>query len=714
MAVPALRVLEDKDSGKKIKKNLKGGVIIKSSSSPIPTTIAGSPTPSNPYGEVDVIDERGYVDGVKVARKCSKANVLGKAVEYIRVLKRREYRLKNEQEGLKSLICGLVGGQALLREWEKEWRLRFGGEEKDEVGGDLNAPGGGELDDDEDEDDMDDDDDGEEGTGKKRKRAKLDVKKEPQQKTTPIIQNVVLGVDGQPEKRKRGRPRKVPLPPSPTATLQQQPQPQLYLLAVFALFSFFNSPLTANTAHHQHSHQGHVVNLVPLAYSPEIISQFTPPSPSPSTWRDWVQVLHLGVTVLLFASVVVRVVGGRFRKSKSEAAQKNIEEVILGNRTLFPHHVNLETDFFLESVPSLTSSIRLYHSTKCPPIMKALFLYTLASASSGFISRIVKSWARSIWNTTTTTTTTKKELVVLSVDLDQVYDDFMPDVKSEIAKMRNRVDDSDDEEEGGELVINALVRCVIEMKSSQVLGKTFVREVIGGDDKKEEGEKKEGETGIQEEELKLLSEASKELGGQVEVLVRNVERVVLGEANELTGVDDDDVVMEWKKIDDSLDEGDDSDSMLSSSTISTSTVTLTSVSSEDGDEDDDGHHSSTPFTILQALVLYRSIFSSKTTNSLKISVEPPTPTTPKPVLRRLNTSTAVQRQRQQVQEAEEEKRRRQMYTLRRLLGSGVFEKRDQRDDGVEEDGEDIVLMEDARDRVVDMLVDAERGRRVNF
>jgi hypothetical protein len=34
--------------------------------------------------EGDAVDERGYIDGVKVARKGSKANVLGKAVEYIR------------------------------------------------------------------------------------------------------------------------------------------------------------------------------------------------------------------------------------------------------------------------------------------------------------------------------------------------------------------------------------------------------------------------------------------------------------------------------------------------------------------------------------------------------------------------------------------------------------------------------------------------------
>lgn len=49
-AVPALRVLEDKTGAT--------------------------------YG--DIVDVRGFVDGVKVARKMSKANVLGKATEYIR------------------------------------------------------------------------------------------------------------------------------------------------------------------------------------------------------------------------------------------------------------------------------------------------------------------------------------------------------------------------------------------------------------------------------------------------------------------------------------------------------------------------------------------------------------------------------------------------------------------------------------------------------
>ena len=65
------------------------------------------------------------MDGFKVARKCSKANVVGKAAEYIQVLKKRENRLKAEQAGLNTLIAGLVGDPALLKEWERDWRQRL-------------------------------------------------------------------------------------------------------------------------------------------------------------------------------------------------------------------------------------------------------------------------------------------------------------------------------------------------------------------------------------------------------------------------------------------------------------------------------------------------------------------------------------------------------------------------------------------------------------
>ena len=55
---------------------------------------------------------------MKDAGKCSRTNVLGKAVEYTRVLKKCEHRLRAEQAGLKSLFGGYFGGLALMDEWE--------------------------------------------------------------------------------------------------------------------------------------------------------------------------------------------------------------------------------------------------------------------------------------------------------------------------------------------------------------------------------------------------------------------------------------------------------------------------------------------------------------------------------------------------------------------------------------------------------------------
>ena len=105
---------------------------------------SGISIPNSEDGTViDVIRKRGFVDGVKVARKCSKANILGKAVECNRVLKKRENRVKTEQAGLKTPVAGLVGGSALLKlkEWERDWRQRFCEEEKDEVERKTSTPG---------------------------------------------------------------------------------------------------------------------------------------------------------------------------------------------------------------------------------------------------------------------------------------------------------------------------------------------------------------------------------------------------------------------------------------------------------------------------------------------------------------------------------------------------------------------------------------------
>jgi len=311
---------------------------------------------SSQDGNVDVIDERGFVDGVKVARKCSKANVLGKAVEYIRVLKKREARLKAEQAGLKALVSGLVGGPALVGEWEKQWRIRFGGEEKDEVEGEDE-----EGDDDESEDEEGDEGDEEGGGGRKRKRTKASTgfnnKKPVEKKEKKSLSAVVAPLSSDtngiaiPEKRKRGRPRKVLAPPpvtlnsvvppgqqqqdevmqppdsSPSSQWQQQAQqqqPPQFLLAAFALFSFFNSPLTGTTttshSPHHHHHTGKVLTPVhpPLVYAPEIVSQFVPlqnPVVETRAWTEYVQFLHLFVSLLVLASFIWNWFGFRFGRT---------------------------------------------------------------------------------------------------------------------------------------------------------------------------------------------------------------------------------------------------------------------------------------------------------------------------------------------------------------------------------------------------------------
>ena len=256
------------------------------------------------------VDERGFVDGVKVARKGSKANVLGKAVEYIRVLKKREARLKREQSGLRSLISGLVGGPALLKEWEHEWREKFGGEEKDEIEDDETEPVS------EDEEEEEEGGEGQDDDGRVKKRAKV-VKVPASAPRKAASTSVPLAVDVSgsvivPEKRKRGRPRKVPVVPPPVqsslegVTMQQpmvqdppQQPVQQYLLATFALFSFFNSPLTSSTSQSSHTHSGSVLGHTPHDQTAAI------PNVDAYGWREFVQLFHLAVSALVFFSIVI-------------------------------------------------------------------------------------------------------------------------------------------------------------------------------------------------------------------------------------------------------------------------------------------------------------------------------------------------------------------------------------------------------------------------
>ncbi|OCB85558.1 hypothetical protein A7U60_g7205 [Sanghuangporus baumii] len=228
--VPALRVLELKSGNRISNLSFKPG-----------TRRAGIDAATVGEGE-DVIDERGYIDGVKVARNGSKTTAILKTIEYIRVLKRREMRLKCEQEGLKDLVRSFPGGPDLLCQWETTWRERFGGPEKDEIEEESTEPRDG----DQDETGVDSVDNKEGYTstsgrenakrpqtglsssssddGKKAPamsdKARNDVLSAPRRyiaiKPAPALDSSgvpLVVIPSQTTKRKRGRPRKNPVPP---------------------------------------------------------------------------------------------------------------------------------------------------------------------------------------------------------------------------------------------------------------------------------------------------------------------------------------------------------------------------------------------------------------------------------------------------------------------------------------------------------------------
>ncbi|KAG8850567.1 hypothetical protein FRB96_009658 [Tulasnella sp. 330] len=252
----------------------------------------------------DVVDERGFVDGVKAARKASKASILGKAAEYIHVLKKRESRLRHEAAGLRTLLSTLVGGDTLLREFDRNWRARYGGEEMDEVAATSDGDDG-------DEDVSDDED------VKPRKKAKT-------VKDTAILdKSPPANGTGETGKRKRGRPKKVqPIqegtsgpvqitPPSSFVRATHDNENVQYLLGVFLFFSLFKpSSDPANSAangvyrpmYDHHEHSGSVV-------SPRLHNSAQAPSLSSGLW-SWTYLVHNAHTVLsilLLLSVIVRV-----------------------------------------------------------------------------------------------------------------------------------------------------------------------------------------------------------------------------------------------------------------------------------------------------------------------------------------------------------------------------------------------------------------------
>ncbi|KAG6810565.1 hypothetical protein H0H92_011321 [Tricholoma furcatifolium] len=652
MAVPALRVVDDRSSDGSKKR--------------APNKVLVSGDLALKAGE-DVVDERGYIDGVKVARKCSKANVLGKAVEYIRVLKRRETRLKAEQAGLKSLVSGLVGGPALLKEWEREWKEMFGGEEKDEVSEENEA----EAEDDDSEDDGD-----EEEEGRKRKRGKTTPS--PSDGSTQVKQEkkekkVALAPDGTvPEKRKRGRPRKVVPPPvsaplpGPVEQAQMQPQgSQSYLLATFALFSFFNSPLTSSSLSTPptHVHTGIVLNgsTVPL------------PTESSGAWSFgyYVQVFHLLVSILVLLSFLSNWAGFKFGPTSLFAdhsssttfnfsalkptvpeskERKTLEDwVRLGESYLLPESSGPATPTQAQPQPrtpasvSALSRLQVYYNTTSRAAASASDLCTAALTLHGcgtVLGGLARARARSAWSSASASSkalTVHERLVLETLSVDDAAQRLVSAHSSPFYSY-----DSEDDDGERATPIRVLAATLVRERVRAHLGSLFVGNVrlTSGDAEREDtgvdvdadAEERENE----EKERRRTIEAAKELGGSVGELGRRLERL-------------------WKVPD----------------AAKVEVISDSETAYEEGEPDE-------VEALATVFVLYRKVFSATKAQGCvgdgsSTLMSPP----PSPGKNEQDSMCDVAR-------------------LRRALGSRAFEESE--------------ALEDARDRVVDMVVDLERRR----
>ncbi|KAK2465598.1 hypothetical protein APHAL10511_002490 [Amanita phalloides] len=676
MSVPALRVLEDRDSadGKKIKRALKGGITVQG----VPGA-TGILTPAEDGTVIDVIDERGYVDGVKVARKCSKANVLGKAVEYIKVLKRREHRLRAEQGGLKTLISGLVGGPALLREWEKEWRDRFGGEEKDELGADEMASNEVE---DEDSDEDEEDDDGETGRKRKRGRVASNVGAAKKDKKSQSTAGDNAAPDA-PAKRKRGRPRKVPIPsPSITASnpgpplspaeqdvnmlvtpLQQQHQntgaPQQYLLATFALFSFFNSPLTSHSRqrdHHQHR-AGVVLNHPPLAYAPEIVAGLAGAAEhhvshlgGARTWAfgEYVQAFQLAVSVLVLFSMIMSWlnVGGKSRSWLSSASRirSKVMDLKLSGSGGHKNHdwLKIGGQIILKDSPSeskvvsLYTCARVYHAVLAgKPATTLGELCTLSlvmhKAGPSVVNNLLRARSRVVWDQAKTLcasllckpgkhVSVYERLVLESMDADEAANRI-----SDVTVAQLGLDMSQSPSP-----LRILGGSAVRERMVKHLAFAFVR-IVG----QEEDDKVAPALAGEEEDREKTFLAAAELGGRLAELGRIAERLCRLIAED------------------------------SGRLITVSSDLVRSLASSD--EDDDVR------SLILALVLYQRVFYSHRKGQWTMLSPPPSPGRP-------TVGDPV-------------------FFLKKTLGSRVFE------EGC------VDGLEDARDGAVDLIVEIERKRR---
>ncbi|CAE6409312.1 unnamed protein product [Rhizoctonia solani] len=246
-------------------------------------------------------DEHGLCDGVRPARKASKASVLGKATEYIRVLKRREKRLEGKVGGLKALVkC--ISGDDVVREWEAEWVRVHGGPETDSIGVDDQPEAEGDGD--------DDDSDGDEPKTKRARPASNNPSLSPPQQAG--------------EKRKRGRPRKSPqtetFPNTTPVAIAPAPSDNgKYLLGVFLFFSFFKGQSPSAT-HHTHSGS--------------VISPVISPSGKVETPWDFAHAAHTIFSIVLLLSLVWSWVRSVSAKKHGQAGIESAKKILAKGREL--------------------------------------------------------------------------------------------------------------------------------------------------------------------------------------------------------------------------------------------------------------------------------------------------------------------------------------------------------------------------------------------
>jgi hypothetical protein len=105
----------------------------------------------------------------------------------------------------------------------------------------------------------------------------------------------------------------------------------MFLLSVFALFSFFNSPPTSSWSSSSSNHGSHTGTVLtaahpPLAYAPDIVSQFVAPqltsAPAGWDWKEYVQLFHLVVSLLVLASFICSWLGLNFGREIGKVVGK--------------------------------------------------------------------------------------------------------------------------------------------------------------------------------------------------------------------------------------------------------------------------------------------------------------------------------------------------------------------------------------------------------